>query len=81
MRRSMLGTVRRPRGVVGRAKAMLGNSQHLWMWDFPGLAAELTEAGFRHVRPAVLGDSVRAEFAQLEEPGRWEGCLGFECRK
>ena len=34
---------------------MLGNSRHLWLWDYEAAACELTAAGFRNVRRAQLG--------------------------
>jgi predicted SAM-dependent methyltransferase len=76
-----LGHASRPRGVRGVAQAVLGNSQHLWMWDYKGLETELRAAGFVHIRRAAYGDSPCPEFRAVESRDRWDGCLGFECSK
>jgi len=81
MRSSHLGLVRRPRDAIGRLRGLLGNSQHLWMWDYKGMEFELEASGFLEIRRAVFNDSAYPEFEDIEEFGRWDGCLGFECRK
>ena len=81
MRATSLGHVRRSLGLVGRLRALLGNSQHLWMWDYKGLAAELQSAGFVDIRRAQYNDSAYPAFVAIEDLGRWDACLGFECRK
>ena len=79
MEASRLGRPSRPRGATGFIREWLGNSQHLWMWDYPAMAAELQEAGFRNIRRASFGDASDPLFADVEEAGRWENCLGVEC--
>jgi Methyltransferase domain len=81
MEGTMLGIKQRPRGAVGLATAAIGNSHHLWMWDYKALAAELATAGFRDIRPAQFGDSRDPIFAAVEEKVRWDDNLGFECQK
>jgi GT2 family glycosyltransferase/SAM-dependent methyltransferase len=81
MRTTALGQEARSRGVTGFVREWLGNSRHLWMWDFKGLSAELARAGFTDIRRARYADSEHDAFARVEHPDRWEGCLGFECRK
>lgn len=81
---SRLGQRMRPRGLVGTVRALFGNSDHRWMWDYNGLARELTDAGFRGIRRATFGDSALRAFDDVEERIRWEGpegCVGVECRK
>ena len=51
------------------------------MWDYGSLARELRETGFRDIRRAAFGDSENAGFKGVEDPQRWDGCLGIECRK
>jgi predicted SAM-dependent methyltransferase len=80
MEESHLGYQRRPRGFGGVVREWLGNSRHLWMWDYRSLSAELNRAGFRHIRRASFGDAEHRQFRDVEEPGRWENCLGIECR-
>jgi len=81
MRDTSLGLERRPTGLLPRLRSLIGNSQHLWMWDYTGLEAELQAAGFAEVRRAQFADSPIPDFSEVEDAGRWEGCLGFECRK
>lgn len=81
LRTTLLGQQSRPRGLMARLRATYGNSQHLWLWDFPSIACRLAEAGFTDIRRARLNDSHEAAFREVENPDRWEGCLGFECRK
>ena len=79
MQRTYLGAAHRHRGVMGLLRGSLGNSQHLWMWDFKGLQAELRAAGFVDIRRAAYGDSRYPQFRSVEDPLRWQGALGFEC--
>jgi hypothetical protein len=51
------------------------------MWDYKAIAPELEAAGFAAIRRATLGDSPDPMFALVEDPGRWENCLGVECRR
>jgi SAM-dependent methyltransferase len=74
-----LGLETRPRSLIAIAISMLGNSRHLWLWDYEAAACELTAAGFRNVRRAQFGDSSIARFKEVEDEGRWTGCLGVEC--
>lgn len=76
-----LGRERRRRGLMGLALEWLGNSQHLWMWDFKSLRQELESAGFVEIRRAAFGDSPDPAFKDVEESERWHECLGVECRK
>ena len=80
MRDTYLGHETRRRGLSGLLRAGLGNSWHLWMWDFPSLSGELVTAGFTDLRRATYGDSADPAFAAVEELHRWEGQLGIECR-
>jgi SAM-dependent methyltransferase len=81
MRDTILGQEARPASLGARVRDALGNAQHRWMWDYPGLAKELREAGFVDIRRASYGDSLDAAFSEVEEEDRWTGCLGIECRK
>jgi SAM-dependent methyltransferase len=79
MRDSMLGVCERRHGLRGLASAALGNSHHLWMWDYKAVAAELAQAGFVEIRRASFGDSGDEAFDVVEDRSRWDGCLGFHC--
>jgi predicted SAM-dependent methyltransferase len=76
-----LGHEHRSRGLRGLAVSWLGNSKHLWMWDYDAMEQELREAGFVDIRRAHIGDSADPAFNAIEEPRRWENCLGVECKK
>jgi SAM-dependent methyltransferase len=78
---TLLGRVKRKKTMVSFMRDWVGGSKHLWMWDFRGIEFELRNAGFVDVRRAEYGDSSIAAFADVEDKGRWEGCLGVECRK
>lgn len=80
MKDTALGEEARNRGATGLARALLGNSKHRWMWDYPSLERELLLQGFREVRPAEFGDSVDPLFARVERRERWNECIGFECK-
>jgi hypothetical protein len=69
------------RGLKSLPRAIFGRSQHLWMWDYKAFVPELEAAGFTAIRRAQFGDSGDPVFADVEDPGRWENCLGIECRK
>ena len=75
MTATSLGHESRSRGVKGLISVWLGNSQHLWMWDYKSIQAELESAGFVGIRRASFGDSFEPMFGKVEEIGRWENCL------
>lgn len=71
MRTTMLGVERQATGWLGRLRAFLGNSAHLWMWDEAAMKHELKEAGFIKVRRARCGDSGNAMFDRVEDQTRF----------
>lgn len=79
MRDSYLGQENRRRGVVELARGWLGNSQHLWMWDYKGMAEELALNGFVSIRRAGFGDSGIDALALVETHDRWHNALGIDC--
>lgn len=81
MRATILGVESRERGLMPALRGWLGNSAHLWMWDYGSMAHHLARAGFVDIRRASLGDSAEPAFTEVENPERWQDCLGFECRK
>lgn len=81
MEESYLGYQQRPRRLGEVLREWLGNSRHLWMWDYGSLAVELRRVGFTDIRRASFGDALDPRFQDVEDPGRWENCLGVECRK
>lgn len=81
MEETSLGKHQRPRGLSGVMREWYGNSKHLWMWDYPSLAAELKRVGFTDIRRAAFGDSSDPHFKDVEDADRWDKCLGIECKK
>ena len=78
---TLLGYTTRQRKVKDFFVAWLGNSRHLWMWDYKSMKKELENAGFVDVRRVFIGDSIDGAFNAVEEANRWENCLGVEARK
>lgn len=81
MEMTCLGVRSRKRGSAALIAELLGNSRHLWMWDYKALAHEFEVAGFIDVRRATIGDSLVSAFDAVEDPDRWTNCLGIQARK
>lgn len=81
MEKSCLGVKRRLRGIRGLLTAWLGNSAHLWMWDEKSMTEALQKNGFISIRRATFGDAEDGRFNEVEEIGRFSGCLAMQCRK
>ncbi len=81
MEATYLGSRTRARTLKQKLTQQLGNSSHLWMWDYKGLADELARTGFTDIRRAGFGDSGIAAFSDVEIENRWVNGLGIECRK
>ena len=81
MQQTGLGVTRRDRSVSRFLRSYLGNSTHLWLWDFKAIKHELEQTGFSLVRRAYYGDSADPRFAEVEDAPRWLNCLGVECQR
>lgn len=81
MRESCLGRDTRPSGLPDFLRLWLGNSQHLWMWDYSSLVSELESAGFVSIRRAMPGDASDPAFSLVERRDRWVNSIGIECRR
>jgi SAM-dependent methyltransferase len=81
MEDSYLGEKDRPRGPGGFVRSWFGNSRHLWMWDERSLGERLRAHGFTDVRRAAFGDAEDSRFREVEDAGRFAGCLAMQCRK
>ena len=79
MNETVLGVPERKRGAASLLRLWLGNSQHLWMWDFPSMRRELAEAGFKNIRAAAFGDSEDPMFAFVEDKSRWQDAVAIQC--
>lgn len=81
MKETLLGREKRNRSIKGFFFSWLGNSQHLWMWDYKSLEIELQNVGFVGIRRAQWYDSSDLKFQEVEDIGRWKNCIGVESRK
>jgi len=79
MEETSLGVAERARGLRGLVKLWLGNSVHLWMWDFKALELELFNAGFVDIQRSAFGDN--AVFAPVEQSERFVNSVAVQCRK
>lgn len=71
MSESHLGQQHPMNSVMSRMRALLGNSQHRWMWDEASMAQTLTDAGFVAVRRCEFGDAEDPMFSVVEDRGRF----------
>lgn len=78
---TLLGVESRPRNLFQRFKSLVGNSHHLWMWDYLSLSRELKNAGFKDIRRCYFNDSSDNMFVYVESEDRFKNALGIECRK
>lgn len=81
MNDSLLGVTERKRGLKQIITNMLGNSKHLWMWDYYSLSEELREVGFSDIRRCKFNDSNDEMFLRVEEKDRFRNCLSIEVIK
>lgn len=81
MQESYLGVKSRHRGPFGLIKAWLGNSSHLWMWDYNSLQHELINAGFIGITRCAFGDSSDPLFKDVEDSERFVNAVAVEARK
>jgi len=81
IRDANLGEFEDGRSIESLPRMLFGRSRHLWMWDYRGIEAELSSVGFVDIRRAQYNDSAEDRFKEVENPGRWENCLGVECRR
>ncbi|MEJ0067154.1 MAG: hypothetical protein WDM85_18545 [Caulobacteraceae bacterium] len=67
----LIGVRRRSRRLSDLLRAHLGNSAHLWMYDFPRMATLVAAAGFCDIRRCDFGDAAGPMFALVEEHDRF----------
>ena len=81
MRNTHLGIEEKGKGLIGFMRNLIGQSSHLWMWDFISLKLELEAVGFREIRRAQFNDSKDLKFKEVEDENRFTNCLAIECKK
>lgn len=75
MEATLLGHRKRNRSITSFFKEFLGNSNHLWMWDFKSMQKELEICGFTNIRRAHHGDSENPNFQLAESKDRRQTAL------
>ncbi len=70
-RATLLGKERRPTGLSSILREIIGNSDHLWMWDETSVTEELKRVGFTRIRRCDNGNSGIPAFDAVEEPSRF----------
>ncbi len=78
---TMLGSVKRYRGLKALLTFYFGNSQHLFMWDRLSLESELRKAGFQRIQLSNYNESKDEMFKLTEVKGRFENAICFEVEK
>lgn len=78
-RKSYMGREQHSRFFREAMKIHYFKNYHFWGWDYHSLEKELREAGFRHIRPARLGDSSLEIFKLVENPERFSQAVCVEC--
>lgn len=71
MRLSHLGQENATTGFIKRLRRVIGNSDHLWMYDYSAMTALLERTGFVSIRRCHLGDAEDLAFALVEDEGRF----------
>lgn len=75
MQTTSLGADSRKRGFTALARAMFGNSAHLWMWDEKSMAGALEKVGFVDIRRCRFNDCRDRNFCLVEEFDRFNDQL------
>jgi SAM-dependent methyltransferase len=78
---TFLGRKSRPKGIGGWLREYFGNSHHLWMWDYKGIAMELEQAGFCSIRRFEYGETALPAFREVESKDRFLDALAVECTR
>lgn len=81
VREMMLGIESRPKGLKAIAASLVGNVQHLWMWDYHSLSEELRKIGFKEIRKCCFNDCGDEAFKSVEDEGRFGNAVAIECKK
>jgi hypothetical protein len=79
--KTLMGIEQKPKGFLNKVTSSLGNSKHLWNYDYDSLAFELEKVGFSKIRRASFNDAVDVVFKDVEDIGRWASSLGIEAVK
>lgn len=78
---TLMANYEKPKSIIHKLSKSIGNSKHLWNYDFDSMSLELEKAGFKDIRRAELNDSENKDFLAVEDYGRFYLCLAIECKK
>lgn len=67
--------------IKGLVKSYLGNSAHLWLWDYPSTIDALKKAGFTNIRTCEYNDSAVEAFTEVEDESRFHNAVCLEVIK
>jgi SAM-dependent methyltransferase len=67
----ILGRRTKPQSPMAILREYLGNSAHLWMYDFDGMKELLDAAGFVDIRRCEFGDAQDPMFSRVENMERF----------
>lgn len=81
MQQTLLGKSTSNKNFKSLLSDWLGNSHHLWMWDYSSLELSLKKNGFINIREAFFNDSEDPKFAEVEEKARFSKSVCVECQK
>ncbi len=81
MKDTSLGLEKRNKSFTAFLRSWLGNSNHLWMWDYTSLEQELYSQNFIDIRRCTYNDSECTAFEAVERQDRYINALGIECRR
>lgn len=81
MNYTLLGHLKRNKGLKGLLKSNLSNTKHLWMWDKLSLANELRNIGFKDIRYCEANDSIDKMFNLVDNKDRFINAVAIESRK
>ncbi|MBT4929446.1 MAG: methyltransferase domain-containing protein [Flavobacteriales bacterium] len=65
----------------GLVKSYMGNSAHLWLWDYPSTIKALEAAGFDQIRKCEFNDSKNEAFREVETESRFQNAVCLEVIK
>jgi len=81
MEESYLGREKRIKSIMDFLELWLGNSHHLWMWDYKSLENELIKVGFVNIRRCYFNDSSDEMFKFVENEQRFNDAVAIQCQK
>jgi predicted SAM-dependent methyltransferase len=76
-----MGMDSRARGIKASIVSNLGNSKHLWLWDYESAIPEFEKAGFKNIRKCEFNDSKDEMFKLVESKERFIGAIALEMNK